>query len=200
MVTESQNVFGSAEHLQDRVPSTPCVPLPRAAQPHRASPPEPGIGRGAGKRPASEKTRRELARVANALGRAVRDERCRRGLRLRDVARVADVALATVHAAESGVVCSLETYLRLAGALSLRAEFDLADPHRREPSTRRAQDPVHAAMGEVEASHLRAIGFRVGIDEPFQHYQFAGRADVVAWSVECEALLHVENRTRFPDI
>ena len=113
---------------------------------------------------------------------------------------VADVALATVHAAESDVVCSLETYLRLAGALSLRTEFDLADPHRREPSTRRAQEPVHAAMGEVEASHLRAIGFRVGIDEPFQHYQFAGRADVVAWSVECEALLHIENRTRFPDI
>jgi hypothetical protein len=40
----------------------------------------------------------------------------------------------------------------------------------------------------------------VGIDEPFQHYQFAGRADVVAWSSERRALLHVENKTQFPDL
>jgi hypothetical protein len=38
------------------------------------------------------------------------------------------------------------------------------------------------------------------MDEPFQHYQFAGRADVVIWSAERAALLHVENRTRFPDL
>ncbi|MEP7158833.1 MAG: hypothetical protein ABI797_05360, partial [Chloroflexota bacterium] len=36
-------------------------------------------------------------------------------------------------------------------------------------------------------------------DEPYQHYQFAGRADVVAWDLETLALLHIENRTRFPD-
>jgi hypothetical protein len=32
-----------------------------------------------------------------------------------------------------------------------------------------------------------------------KHYQFAVRADVVAWDVEARALLHIENRTRFPD-
>ena len=41
----------------------------------------------------------------------------------------------------------------------------------------------------------------VGIDEPYQHYQFAGRADVVAWDVAAaRAMLHIENRTRFPNI
>jgi hypothetical protein len=55
-------------------------------------------------------------------------------------------------------------------------------------------------MGEIEAAHLRGVGYDVSLDEPYQHYQFAGRADVVAWSVEHAALLHIENRTRFPDI
>jgi hypothetical protein len=40
----------------------------------------------------------------------------------------------------------------------------------------------------------------VRLDEPYQHYQFAGRADVVAWDLEQGALLHLENRTRFPDV
>ena len=55
-------------------------------------------------------------------------------------------------------------------------------------------------MGEVEASHLRPLGHLVALDEPYQHYQFAGRADLVAVDVERNALLHLENRTRFPDI
>ena len=55
-------------------------------------------------------------------------------------------------------------------------------------------------MGEFEAAHLRRLGFSVGIDEPYQHYQFAGRADLVAWTAQpAAALLHIENRTRFPD-
>jgi hypothetical protein len=55
-------------------------------------------------------------------------------------------------------------------------------------------------MGEFEARRLRRLGYEVGIDEPYQHYQFAGRADVVAWHRARRALLHVENRTRFPDV
>ncbi len=59
---------------------------------------------------------------------------------------------------------------------------------------------MHAAMGEAGAAHLRTLGFAVRLDEPFQHYQFAGRGDVVAWSVERAALLHLENRTAFPNL
>jgi hypothetical protein len=101
---------------------------------------------------------------------------------------------------EAGKVCALETYIRLADALRLKAEFELTDPRRRDSPTPRAVDPVHAAMGEAQASHLRALGFEVGLDEPFQHYHFAGRADLVAWSVERQALLHIENKTRIPDL
>jgi hypothetical protein len=116
------------------------------------------------------------------------------------VAGLAEVGLGTAQAVEAGKVCLLETYMRLAAALRLKAEFEFVDPRRREPLTRRAADLVHVAMGEAEAAHLRGLGFAVGIDEPFQHYGFSGRADVVAWSVERAALLHIENRTRFPDI
>lgn len=55
-------------------------------------------------------------------------------------------------------------------------------------------------MGEIEAAHLRGLGFEVRLDEPFQHYQFAGRGDLVAWSLEHAALLHIENRTGFPNL
>ncbi len=57
---------------------------------------------------------------------------------------------------------------------------------------------MHSAMGELEARMLARPGVRVSIDEPYQHYQFAGRADVLAW--DDENLLHIENRTRFPNL
>jgi len=143
---------------------------------------------------------RELSRIAATLGSTIHDERRRRRLSLRQAAELAHVGLGTAQAVEAGKVCSLETYLRLCEGLRLKAEFEFVDPRRRERLARRATDPVHAAMGEAEAGQLRSLGFAVGIDEPFQHYQFAGRADVVAWSAERAALLHIENRTRFPDL
>ena len=53
-------------------------------------------------------------------------------------------------------------------------------------------------MGEIEARALARPERTIAIDEPYQHYQFAGRADVLAW--DAENLLHIENRTRFPNI
>lgn len=148
----------------------------------------------------NQRVGRELARIVATLGAAIHEERRRRHISLREIARLARVGLGTAHAVEAGNVCALETYIRLADALRLKAEFELADPRRRDSPTRRAVDPVHAAMGEAQASHLRALGFEVGLDEPFQHYHFAGRADLVAWSVERQALLHIENKTRIPDL
>jgi len=134
------------------------------------------------------------------VGDQVREDRMRRRLTTRALADLAGLGRATIGDIESGRTGSLETYVRLAEALRLTPEFDLVDPRRREPLTRRAADPVHAAMGEAEAAHFRGLGFEVGLDEPFQHFQFAGRADLVAWSVERGALLHIENKTRFPDL
>jgi hypothetical protein len=55
-------------------------------------------------------------------------------------------------------------------------------------------------MGELEVRLLRPHGYEVAIDHPYQHFHFAGRADVLAWSREPAALLHIENRTQLPDL
>jgi len=136
--------------------------------------------------------------VAVQLGSRIREERVRRGWTLRRLGGAARLSATAVHDAESGRCASLETYARLLHALGLRFEFDLSDRRVRNPTS--GADPVHAAMGELEAAHLRAAGFAVSLDEPYQHYQFAGRADVLAWSVTHRALLHIENRTRFPNL
>jgi hypothetical protein len=96
--------------------------------------------------------------------------------------------------------CSIEMLAALAGPLGLRVEMDLVPARRGVVTQRTNGDVVHAAMGELEASHLRSLGYGVAIDDPYQHFQFAGRADVLAWSREPAALLHFENRTRFPNI
>jgi hypothetical protein len=104
---------------------------------------------------------------------------------------------------ESGRASSLVGYVRLALALKLTPAFDLVDRPKavdgvRDP--RRATDPVHAAMGDAEAAHLRALGIEVSLDEPYQHYQFAGRADLVGVDRGRAALLHLENKSGFPNL
>jgi hypothetical protein len=135
-----------------------------------------------------------------ALGIAIRDARLSRRWSVRALAERADVSPAVAYRVEAGRSASTEAATRLANALGLRLEFQLTDPRRRADSrTALSADPVHSAMGEFEVGHLRAMGFPIGVDEPYQHYQFAGRADVVAWDLTQAALLHIENRTRFPD-
>jgi transcriptional regulator with XRE-family HTH domain len=118
------------------------------------------------------------------LGQMVRDERRRRRLTVRDLASAAGLGRVTVSDIEIGEVGSLYTYVRLAEALNLRAEFELLDPRRRE----------------AEAAHLRNRGLQVGLDETYWHYQFAGRGDLVAWTADPPAMLHIENKTLFDDI
>ena len=145
----------------------------------------------------------EMAPLSDRLwlrfGLQVRDARLDRHLSVRELARRADISAGMVYRVEAGKVASTQTANRIAGALGRRAELQLVDPRRRGERPNLAADPVHSAMGELEAAHLRRLGYQVGIDEPYQHYQFAGRADVVAWDGAARALLHIENRTRFPD-
>lgn len=106
-----------------------------------------------------------------------------------------------VHAVEAGSTAGLESYARIAVALGLRPSLAFQDERARTagPNPRRGgEDFVHAAMGELEAAALSRPGRSIGIDEPYQHFQFAGRADVLA----CEGrdLLHIENRTQFPNV
>lgn len=137
-------------------------------------------------------------RLSAAIGAAVFEARSSRGWTARETASRARVSVATVTNVEAGRVASLDTYARLASALGFSLELGLNDKRRRrdQPST----DVVHAAMGEWEATRLSQHSYRVAIDHPYQHYQFAGRADVLAWTSDPPALLHIENRTRFPDL
>lgn len=133
------------------------------------------------------------------LGIVITDARRARGWPLRELARRAGLSLGGLHAIEHGRPASLRTYAAIGKALDREVRVELVDP-RRKATSRRAEDPVHAAMGEVIAARMAALRLGVAIDEPYQHYQFAGRADVLAWDLARGALLHVENRTRFPNI
>ena len=152
-------------------------------------------------RPASDAVRATLDRVWAGFGTQIRDARLIRRWSTRRLADEAGLSRSLVYLAERGEPISAEAAVRLTLALGLRLELDVVDPRRRPAlAPRRAEDPVHAAMAELEARHLRRLGFTVAIDEPYQHYQFAGRADVLAWDVSVRSLLHLENRTRFPNL
>jgi transcriptional regulator with XRE-family HTH domain len=150
--------------------------------------------------PSSDRISAGISRLAVTLGNLFREERLRRRWSLRQLASKAGHSPAAVHRVESGRPASVATYVRLQEALGLRLEIAFVDPRRRQPLAGREIDLVHSAMGEQQADRLRALGYSVGVDEPYQHYQFAGRADVVAWDLAARALLHIENRTRFPDL
>jgi len=138
------------------------------------------------------------SQVSQRIGAAVTDERQRRGWAVRELAARARVAPSTVTNVEAGRRASLDVYARLAVALGL--SLDVVLTSRRRSAPRASSDLVHAAMGEDWALVLRALAFQVSIDHPYQHYQFAGRADVLSWALDPPALLHIENRTRFPDL
>ncbi len=133
------------------------------------------------------------------LGRQLRDARLAKRLTVAELALRAQVSTDLIYLLEAGRTASTEAVVRVVAALSLRLEFELSDPRRREARPSLSVDVVHSAMGEMEAAHFMGLGVKVGLDEPYQHYQFAGRADLVAWDVDARALLHIENRTRFPD-
>jgi transcriptional regulator with XRE-family HTH domain len=138
--------------------------------------------------------------MASTIGRQIRDERIRRRWSIRTLASRAGISVGHLCQIESGKTASLESYAGVATALDLRPELDALDPRRHDGRGRTGVDFVHAAMGELEARRLTGFGFKVAIDEPYQHYQFAGRADVVAWDLAKRAPLHIENRTDFPNV
>lgn len=139
-------------------------------------------------------------RLATRMGVAINDERRRRRMTIRTLATKAAVSSGTIHKIENGARASVEMYVRVARALDRTFECQLVDPKARPDATREDADLVHAAMGELEVAALRSHGTQTGLDEPWQHYHFAGRADVLGWDTARGALMRIENRTRFPDV
>jgi transcriptional regulator with XRE-family HTH domain len=150
--------------------------------------------------PATDAVTTASRRMWLALGISVRESRLAKRWSVQKLAETAGVSPVVVYRVEAGSSASTEAAVRIAHALGLRLSFELTDPRRRTETRRDlSSDPVHSAMGEFQAGHFRGLGIPTGIDEPYQHYQFAGRADVVAWDLAAKAFLHIENRTRFPD-
>jgi transcriptional regulator with XRE-family HTH domain len=139
-----------------------------------------------------------VSALAGHVGIRIREERRRRRWTLRDLSLRAGISTSLLHWIETGRAASLESYVRISAALGLRTALELVDSRRRDSA--RPQDPVHAAIVELLASRVARPRVTVSVDEPYQHYQFAGRADLVAWSVEERALLHVKVRTAFPNL
>lgn len=148
--------------------------------------------------PTSEAVDAAVHRLWAIFGQKVRDSRRARRWTTTLLALKAGVSRTTIYTIERGQQVSLEAAVRVALALGLRPELDLIDPRQRAARAERWQDPVHSFMGEFEAGHLRKLSLPVALDEPYQHFHFAGRADLVAWNIATCALLHIENRTRFP--
>jgi transcriptional regulator with XRE-family HTH domain len=138
--------------------------------------------------------------LAVEAGAALRAERLRRRLSLEAVAELSGLGRSTVHRIDSGDIGSVESYVRISTALSLKPELLFEGRRSTRQASRQNADLVHAAMGELEAAHFGGFGFAIALDEPYQHYQFAGRADFLAWDLDRRALLHVENRTQFPNL
>jgi len=140
-----------------------------------------------------------MVAIFGALGTQVRAGRVRRRWTTERLSLEADVSRSLVHLVERGDQTSLETYARLGAALGLHLDVSLEDP-RTKVRPGHAQDPVHAAIVEVLAARYGVQSRHVGADEPFQHYQFAGRADVTAIDPVGPDLLHHEVKTAIPNV
>ena len=150
-------------------------------------------------RPAAPAVLARVEVLAVGLGAEVRAARERRRWTTRQLSDRAGVSRALVYRVERGEPSTFETYARLGAALGLRLDASLEDP-RSHARLGRADDPVHAAIVEMLAARYSGQGRVVAADEPFQHFQFAGRADVTAVDPAGPDLLHHEVKTALPNV
>lgn len=150
-------------------------------------------------RPSTPGPERRVTQAHVEMGATIKEARRRRRWGIRALAVKAVLSYGIVQRVESGGPASLTAYARLAQVLNLELQVAIVDP-RRATTLRQDSDLLHALLGELEAKLLVPHGRPVGIDEPWQHYHFAGRADLVTWDVKRQALLHIENKTQLPDL
>ncbi len=149
-------------------------------------------------RPITPAVLARLDALAASLGADVRATRQRRRWTTKQLAERAGLSRALVYRVERGDLSTLETYARLGAALALPIEVSFDDPRTRAP--RRAEDPVHAAIVEMLAARYATQDRLVVADEPFQHYQFAGRADLAVIDPAGPDLLHHEVKTAIANV
>jgi transcriptional regulator with XRE-family HTH domain len=138
----------------------------------------------------------ELDRLCRRLGAAIRTSRQAHGWSTQQVAHAAGLSRSAVTRLESGKAGGLVTYQRIADVLGLRLTWELTSL----ATTLEAEDAVHAVMGEVQARRFATGTRRVLVDEPYQHFRFAGRGDLVVVDRGAAAIHHSENKTRIVNV
>lgn len=149
--------------------------------------------------PAAPSAQARRTAICSTLGAQVRAARLRRRWTTERLARETGLSRALVYLVERGDPTTIETYARFGTALGMRLEASLQDPHEKARPGR-AEDPVHAAIVEGLVARYETQGRLVGADEPFQHFQFAGRADVTAVDTAGPDLLHHEVKTAIVNV
>lgn len=134
----------------------------------------------------------ELDRLCHRLGAALRAARHARGWTLSHVAEAAALSRSAVARLECGQPGGLLTYLRIADALGLRLTCELTAL----ATALEVEDAVHAVMGEIQARRFGTGSREVLIDEPYQHFRFAGRGDLVVVDRQRRAIAHSELQQR----
>lgn len=138
----------------------------------------------------------ELDRLCRRLGAAIRTSRQAHGWSTQQVADAAGLSRSAVTRLEGGKAGGLATYQRIADALELRLSWELTSL----ATTLEAEDAVHAVMAEVQARRFATGTRQVLVDEPYQHFRFAGRGDLVVVDPGVAAIHHSENKTRIVNV
>lgn len=133
------------------------------------------------------------------FGRQLRALRRRRGWRQLDLAKAAGVSQSLVSEIERGHVdrVAIGTLQDLAAAVEARASISLSW---RAGDLDRLTDVRHAALAEVVARLLRALGWDVRAEVTFSIAGERGSIDLLAWHAATRSLLAVEIKTELTSI
>jgi len=136
---------------------------------------------------------------AQRLGAVLRVVRLRRGLRQRDLGRLAGVSDQTVSRIERGHLASLTFGTVEAVARALEVNVD----HRawsRAGDLERLVNARHSALVEDLVAVLAANGWACRPEVSFNAFGERGAVDVLAWRPSCRALLVIEVKTEIVDV
>jgi transcriptional regulator with XRE-family HTH domain len=133
------------------------------------------------------------------FGRQLRALRRRRGWRQVDLARAAGVSQSLVSDVERGHLerVALGTLHDLAAGVDARASVGLSW---RAGDLDRLTDERHAALAEVVARLLRALGWEVHAEVTFSIDGERGSIDLLAWHATTRSLLVVEIKTELTSV
>lgn len=123
--------------------------------------------------------------------------RIRKGWRQSDVATRAELSASVIGRHESGVIGSLASFERHAGAFDLRVELRLVG---RAGELVRLADEEHAAIVDALAAWFGAAGFLVEAEASFSEWGERGRIDLLAFDSRTGILVIVEAKTQLLDL